>query len=213
MPHLDADLLHQSSKLLIGFSDLTILLNTIAKNLNTVTIHGPVLTTLSSLDKESLDKFFALVTGEYAGKHSFHNMEVVRGGIATGTLRGGNLTTISHLLGTPWEIPLADSVLFIEDTGEPMYKIDRMLTQLALCGHLQKISGLLIGCFDYGTDVNTNIRLQEDISNRVLELTGDSTFPIWGNLPIGHLGKNHALPIGMRATQDSSSCNLYIGDA
>ena len=105
---------------------------------------------------------------------------------------------------------MKETLLFIEDTGEPMYKIDRILTQLSISGRLEQLSGLLIGCFDCGTETNVNIRLQEDIWNRVLELTANSPFPIWGNVPVGHLSTNYSLPVGMIAIQDSSSGTLLI---
>ena len=210
MPHLDHNLIQQSPKMVIGFSDLTVMLNTLAVQLSTMAVHGPVLTSLSSLDAESLDSFVSLVSGNFYENKSFRGLEIVRGGRGTGVLRGGNLTTISHLLGTPWEVPFAGTLLFIEDTGEPMYKIDRMLTQLSISGHLEQLSGLLVGCFDCGADTNTNIRLQEDIWNRVLELTGNASFPVWGNVPVGHLSANHSLPIGMIAIQDSSFGTLMI---
>lgn len=210
MPHLDKKLLQQTPKLVIGFSDLTVLLNSLADQLSILTVHGPVLSSLSSLDNESLESFFSLVTGNYVETRPFRNMEIVRDGTASGVLRGGNLTTISHLLGTPWEVPMQGTLLFIEDTGEPMYKVDRMLTQLFVSGRLEQLSGLLVGCFDCGSETNANIRLQEDIWNRILELTPNSPFPVWGNVPISHLSTNYSLPIGITATQDSLSGTLSI---
>ena len=209
MPHLDLEVLRNNPKLVIGFSDITVLLNTLADRADIMTVHGPVLTSIAGSDNESLDAFLSLVAGNFTGKKVFHDTEVIRDGTATGILRGGNLTTLTHLLGTPWEVPLKNTILLLEDTGEPMYKLDRMLTQLYVSGRLEQLAGLLLGTFDFTTDNNSNV-LQEEVWCRVLELTANTSFPIWGNIPVGHLSINHAIPIGMTATMNSANTELLI---
>ncbi|MCI5151408.1 MAG: hypothetical protein D3916_18860, partial [Candidatus Electrothrix sp. MAN1_4] len=124
-------------------------------------------------------------------------------------LAGGNLATLTHMMGTPWQPECTGRILFLEDTGEPLYKLDRMLTHLACCGVLDKLAGLLLGVFDPGHyDRLEVLRLNEQVWKRVLELTQGTEYPIWGGLPIGHQQGNVALPIGMEAVMDSSTGTL-----
>lgn len=205
MPFLDLDTLRGNPKLVIGFSDLTVLLNSLAAHAGIITLHGPVLTSLASSDAESIDSFVSQLTGNPVSDKKIDDLEILRGGTGTGITRGGNLTTIAHLLGTPWEIPCKGTLLFLEDIGEPMYKIDRILTQLYVSGRLDHLSGLILGKFDSNTDKDINQQLQEDVWNRVLELTNHTDYPMWGNFPVGHLDINHTLPIGAMATMDSTA--------
>ncbi|MCL7488395.1 MAG: LD-carboxypeptidase [Desulfobulbaceae bacterium] len=209
MPYLDMDLLRQNPKLVIGFSDLTVLLNTLVDRANIAAVHGPVLTSLAGSDKKSVDSFISVLEGRIAGTRSFGDPEVLRGGRAEGILRGGNLATIAHLLGTPWEVPFKGALLLLEDTGEPMYRIDRMLTQLYVSGRLDSLSGLLLGTFDCSTEEEINMRLKDQVWKRVLELTADTDYPIWGNIPVGHLAANHAVLLGLKTTMDSNSGTMF----
>jgi muramoyltetrapeptide carboxypeptidase len=114
-----------------------------------------------------------------------------------------------HLLATPWELAWDNCILVLEDTGEPLYRIDRMLTQLALGGRLQRLAGLVLGDFDTGIDELANLRLQEEVWSRVLELAAPG-YPIWARFPLGHRERNLTLPIGMEAVMDSSAGTLQL---
>ena len=119
---------------------------------------------------------------------------------------GGYLT---HLIGTPWQPQVSGRILFLEDTGEPLYRLDRMLTHLACCGMLDNLAGLLLGVFDPGHyDRLEILRLNEEVWNRVSELTRNAPYPIWGGMPIGHQHGNVALPVGMEAVMESSTGTL-----
>lgn len=210
MPYLDLDRLRESSKSVIGFSDLTVLLNTLADRTGLIAFHGPVLTSLAGSDSASIDSFVSQLSGTAAMDMVIDGLEILREGTATGIIRGGNLTTIAHLLGTPWEIPCRSTLLFLEDTGEPMYKIDRILTQLYVSGRLDQLSGLMLGTFDCETDRNMDHCLRKDVWNRILELTVHTDYPVWGNFPVGHLARNWTIPLGVTATMDSSAGMLIV---
>ncbi|GAB4341769.1 MAG: LD-carboxypeptidase [Desulfobulbaceae bacterium] len=195
LPFLDLEQLASSPKRLVGFSDLTVLLNAVSDRTGIITLHGPVLTSLADADDTSMSSLFAMLSGGLESVES-GTTTVLREGIADGILRGGNLTTLSHLLGTPWEIPLHGTILLLEDTGEPMYRIDRMLTQLYVSGRLEQAAGIILGSFDCGDDEAANRTLRERAWNRVLELTVHSGCPVWGDFPVGHGSVNHTLPIG-----------------
>ncbi|MFZ5799278.1 MAG: LD-carboxypeptidase [Desulfobulbus sp.] len=209
LDHLDFSLLRARPKLLIGFSDLTVLLNAISARTGLVTVHGPMVSTLADSDRESLQALTALFEGQLHEYPLSGQVEVLRRGKGTGVLRGGNLATLAHLLGTPWEIDWHRALLFLEDTGEPMYKIDRMLTQLHLAGRLNTLAGLVLGSFDCGEETGT-ASLQEQVWGRVLELTAGSDYPIVGGFPLGHLRMNHPLPIGIPATLDCERGRLIM---
>lgn len=206
---VNIDFIRRHPKPVIGFSDVTCLLNMLALNAGFITFHGPVLTTLAKSDTLSLESFFRVITGNFSPCYDIREIEIVRTGTGTGVLRGGNLTTLVHLIGTPYEIPWQNSILLLEDIGEAPYRLDRMLTQLASAGKLQDIAGLIIGSFNLEQDdpIMTR-RMEEDLWTRTLELTRDCSFPIWGNFPAGHLQRNHTLPIGMHAVMDSSTARL-----
>lgn len=207
--HLDFALLRTRPKLLIGFSDVTVLLNTVSDRTGLVTVHGPVVSSLIDCDRESLQDFTSLLAGDLREYRFPRQAEVLRPGKASGILRGGNLATLVHMLGTPWETSWNGALLFLEDTGEPMYKIDRMLTQLSLGGRLKNLAGLILGTFD-SRDAADRTLLQEQVWARVLELITHTDYPVLGGFPAGHLETNHPLLIGAAATLDSGSGRLRL---
>ena len=207
---IDFDLIESYPKFIIGFSDLSILLNAINSRAGILTIHGPVLTSLDHTDNESCQSLFSLLTEGLPQYFPADDIAVLHPGIAEGVLRGGNLATLVHLLGTPWEIPWNGTVLLLEDTAETMYRVDRMLTQLYLSGKLQQLAGIILGSFDTGDNSDSNRLLEEKVWQRTLELTEKMDYPVWANFPVGHLEKNNALPLGADVIMDSSSTRLLI---
>ncbi len=190
---LDFSLFYENPKLLIGFSDVTTLLAAIFKQTGVIGLHGPVVSTLSKVDRLSRRRLFALITGEYL-PCPVNDVEILRHGTGTGQLIIGNLTTLIHLIGTPYEPRFDKAILVIEDTGESMYRIDRMLTHLSCSGKLQRLAGLILGSFDLDRDARQHLMRQ------ILELTSDLDYPVWSNFPLGHGRKNLSLPYGMPAT-------------
>ncbi|MCI5223179.1 MAG: LD-carboxypeptidase [Candidatus Electrothrix sp. AR4] len=209
MKDLDLKLLRSKPKWLIGFSDLTVLLNGISAETGLVTLHGPMVTSLPRADKHSFQHFKEILGGRFHPIPPPADLEILRPGIGQGRLTGGNLTTLTHLIGTPWQPRFADSILFIEDTAESVYKLDRMLTHLFCCGLLDNLAGLILGVFDPGHDDRLEIlRLNEQIWKRVLELTASLQYPVWGGFPVGHQRENLSLPIGMEAMMNSITGTL-----
>ena len=202
---LDWELFKRTPKWLSGFSDVTLLLNTLFHRCGLVSVHGPVATSLARSDEQSLVSLFTLLTGKVEERIRPRGLEVLRGGTGRGPLVGGNLTTLVHLLGTPWDHSWDGCILLLEDTNEPLYRLDRMLTQLALAGRLERLAGLILGDFDLaGTDSLAGLRLREAVWARVLELVGPG-FPVWADFPAGHRTANLALPMGMEAVLEEGS--------
>jgi muramoyltetrapeptide carboxypeptidase len=195
---------------LVGFSDVTVLLNGLFRRAGLVALHGPMAASLAGSDERSIASLFSLLTGDFSEEIKLREVEILRSGTGRGRLVGGNLTTLVHLLGTPWDFSWDGCLLLLEDTGESLYRLDRMLTQLALAGRLERLSGLLLGTFDTGNGNRVaTLRLQEAVWTRVMELVGPG-FPVWADFPAGHQGKNLALPIGMEAVMDSSTGILRL---
>ena len=208
---LDWELLARTPKWLIGFSDVTLLLNTLFHRCGLVSVHGPVATSLARSDEQSQVSLFTLLTGTVEERIRPRGVEVLRGGTGRGVLVGGNLTTLVHLLGTPWDHSWDGCILLLEDTNEPLYRLDRMLTQLALAGRFERLAGLILGDFDLaGTDSLAGLRLREAVWARVLELVGPG-FPVWADFPSGHRTANLALPMGMEAVMDEGVLRFLPG--
>ena len=209
-PLLDMPLLQRHCKWLIGFSDLTLLLNHLHWQAGHVCLHGPMVSTLARCRKEDLHQLFCFLTGSFEENLRLSGLEILRGGSGQGRLVGGNLATLVHSIGTPWDNTWNGCMLLLEDTGEYLYRLDRMLTQLHQAGRFDRLAGLILGDFDSGAGNSTaDLRLQEQVWQRVLELMPPG-FPIWANFPAGHAGRNTPLPLGMEARMDSSSARLSL---
>ena len=204
---IDMKQIRKTPKILIGFSDLTVLLAAIHKKTRLVTYHGPVVTTLATIDKKSKASFFNMLTDSVPPQVTADKIKILKEGKATGILLGGNLTTLVHMIGTPYEIPWAKAILFIEDIGESPYRLDRLLTHLSQAKRLQKIKGLIIGTF---TDDNRkeNSKLKKTVNTRIVELLHATDIPIMSNFPIGHSRRNITLPIGLKAEMNTNDGSL-----
>jgi len=202
--YLDPARLGENPKILAGFSDITILLNEIQRCTGLVTYHTPVVTTLPTSDEASRRSFFETLTGPPRAITP-PDLTILTGGRAEGRLIGGNLASLCHLLGTPHEPEWRDGILFLEDVGEPVYKIDRMLTQLKVSGRFAQLNGLILGTFTEGDEQEKDWAKQ--VWARASQLT-EGGIPLWGNFPVGHTARNLSLPVGMQAVMDSKEGRL-----
>ena len=211
LPLLDVELLKRTNKPLLGFSDLTLLHTLLAEQCGLVSFHSPMLLNLASSTPAARAQFHASLSGKWEGLLPMHSVEILRGGDTVhGPLKGGNLSSLVSLLGTPYQPNLEGAVLFLEDIGEPLYKLDRMLTQLHHCSLLHQPSCILLGDFSLSPDMDSleSIRFHEEIWTRVLELTTTSQIPVWGNVPFGHRDHNLTLPHGSLTKADSCQASL-----
>jgi muramoyltetrapeptide carboxypeptidase len=220
LPLLDFDRIRRHPKVFLGFSDVTALLNALHQETGLVTFHGPVASsvlrpwTLEHL-RRALQSPAPLGTlanppkeeDELIGR-AFRTL-TIRGGRARGRLVGGNLTLLAALMGTPWEIDTEGAILLLEDTDEELYRIDRMLTQLALGGKLDKAAGVVFGtCTDCPVE-GPSFSLEEILRDR-LEPLG---VPVLKGLAFGHIPEKLTLPIGLPATLDADAGTLTFDEA
>jgi muramoyltetrapeptide carboxypeptidase len=218
LPYLDYDLIAKKPKVLIGYSDITALLNAIHQRTGLVTFHGPV--GGSVFEPYSLENFRKVVmTPEPAGVLApppkkpmdlvDRSNRVLRlaPGKASGRLVGGNLTLLAALMGTPYEIETDGAILFTEDIREEIYSVDRMLTQLAQGGKFARMAGFAFGrCTDCKA---TAFSLEDVLRDRF----GSGPAPAISGLSFGHIEQKLTLPIGVLATLDADAGTLRLDEA
>jgi muramoyltetrapeptide carboxypeptidase len=203
---LDYERLAAHPKVFIGFSDVTALLSAIAGRCGFVTFHGPVVTSLAAASDHTLAAFQAAIASDAPLILRPPAAVSVRPGRATGVVCGGNLTTLCHLIGTPFQPSFRNRILLLEDRGEAPYRIDRMLTQLKLAGCLEGIRGLVLGSF---TDCGSEAEILEIIHERFAE----ANIPVLAGMEAGHAEPNLTLPLGAAAILDADHRSLRIESA
>ncbi|MCG8549977.1 MAG: LD-carboxypeptidase [Desulfobacterales bacterium] len=205
LPLLDWDAIAENPKLFIGFSDPTALISALVCNAGICAIHGPNLVSLAQADQKTLDSFSKTVAGRFT-RIDLPSDQVIVPGRAAGRLVGGNLATLVHMIGTPYQPDFAGGILFIEDVGEPAYKIDRMLTQMKMAGVLDGIKGVLTGSFE-NCDNDAYIPLI------IKEVFSESNIPICMGIGVGHGAENLSLPMGIDTVLDADHACLEWGIA
>jgi muramoyltetrapeptide carboxypeptidase len=201
LPRIDWRRAVRRRKLLVGFSDMTAILSYVSTRLRFPCLHGPMAAADLALrfDAGALDAFARLAAGKVSPRAPWGDpMERLRGGAAEGVLTGGCLSVVTALLGTPHEPDFRGALLFLEDVGEPAYRLDRMLTQWLQSGRLARIAGIVVGSM-----APARGETEEDV-RRVFHAAGTAlSIPVWYGFPAGHEGRNVALPFGVRARVDA----------
>lgn len=200
---LDFELIRRHPKILIGYSDITALLLAVYKKTRVVTVHGPVLRDLVKNRGENLKSLMRLLTSREPAAWRFEGARALRKGTAEGNLVGGNLSLLTRLLGTPFMPSPKGALLFMEEKGEPLYRIDRMLTHLRLSGFLAGCAGFMIGAL---IDCDEPAAVEALIEERL----GDLNVPLMTGVPVGHGEENIALPIGVKAVLDTAHRTLAL---
>ncbi len=195
LPLMDFDLIKANPKPLIGYSDLTIPLNVIYQKTGIVNYHFTMTGTLiDEFSEQQVEQIFfdnKDCTYPFADDIVAHNERSGKG-----ILLGGNLTVLCSLMGTPYEVDLDDSILFLEDVGEKPYRIDRMLSQMKQCGVFDNIKGLILGQFsDCEGELTGDYRSATEL---LLGYFEGMDIPIISNAPIGHIPSQWALPVGAK---------------
>lgn len=202
---LDFDALRSAGpKHLIGFSDVTALHARIGRELEQVTIHGPVGTGSQLADEPSVDAVLSLIGRPPQPGTTLITGETLVPGQATGRLVGGNLALIADDLGVE-PVPAEPSVVIIEDVGEPGYRLDRMLTQLRRSGWFNQVTGVLLGDFTEAED-------QELVAAVLADRLADLGIPIIHQAAFGHGDRNLALPLGAVVRIDATAGFVRLAD-
>ncbi len=219
LPHLDYGLIGRNAKFLGGFSDLTALLSAVHVKTGLVTFHSPL--GRSDWNPFSVEHFKAVAMA--AEPHTLRNpappaddpasaegrTTTLRSGRAQGPLVGGNLAVLVSLAGTPYMPALDGAILFLEDVNEYIYRVDRLLSTLALGGQLQRVAGVVLGGF-------TNCMPSEGSFGT---LTLDEVFrdyfgglgvPVFSGAQFGHVKRKFTLPLGVQVEMDADAGTVRL---
>jgi len=222
LDRVDFEALARRPKPLIGYSDITALLNAAVRLANVVSFHGPVArASMPAFSRWHFER--VLACAEPAGRlgripdrpdvlvPQENRIVTLRSGIAEGPLAGGNLSLLQCLIGTPWAPDLRGAILFVEDVGEDLYRVDRMLAHLRAVGALAALAGVLVGRF---TELKRQtgdgaLGFDEVLSSYFLPLG----VPVAYGFPIGHIQDQWTLPLGVRARLDAGTGEVEILEA
>jgi muramoyltetrapeptide carboxypeptidase len=200
---LDFETIQTHPKIFLGFSDISALLSVLFDRCSLVTFHGPVVTTLAKATEKTIMAMKTALTFDAPLELLPENGKVIKPGVCSGLVAGGNLTTLCHLVGTPYAPNFKGKILLIEDVGEMPYRIDRMLTQMKLAGCFNKIAGLILGTFKECGQLNEIV----DIFNDIFE---DLDIPILAGFEVGHGEHNLTIPMGLGAALDTDKKRLLF---
>ncbi len=218
LPLLDFGLIRKNPKVFIGYSDITALLLAIQAKTGLITFHGPIgLDPWNSFTVHYFRKIImageavAMANPAEVGDHLTqveNRVQTIVPGKASGVLKGGCLSIISALLGTEYVPPWKDTILFVEDVNEEIYRVDRMLTHLKLAGVLSQVKGFIFGrCTDcepgkgYGS-----LTLEQVLDDHIKPLG----VPAWYGAMIGHIPMKFTMPVGAEAQVDAEQGTIQV---
>lgn len=208
LPMLDYDEIRQNPKLLIGFSDITSLHMALYTKSDLISFHGPV---GKSIWTDFTKEAFQSITerGEpsvFMIPKEADDSFVVNSGRARGRLIGGNLSVLSSMVGSDYLPSFKGSILFLEDIGESVYRIDRMLTQLKLAGILDELSGFVFGKCTECSAGDNSLTMQQMLDDHIKPLG----IPAFYGAMISHEDDNITLPIGIEAEIDADNRTIHV---
>lgn len=190
----------KSPKWLVGFSDITVFHSHIHANFQMETIHATM--TAGIIDDPTDGATHSLLKALFGRKlkYIFPSNQLSRSGKAKGVLVGGNLAILCSLIGTPSDIETESKILFLEEIGEHLYKIDRMILQLKRAGKLKNLAGLIVGGM---TDIpDDKSHFGKNAYEIIHEATAEYNYPICFDFPAGHQKDNRALIFGKEVKMD-----------
>ena len=203
LPKLNYRLISQNPKIVAGFSDMTALQLALWRKCRLVTFNGPMAAVeMANAHDPFTEEFFWRVVSstKMMGTISFPSGPPPRGlqpGKATGRLIGGNLSLVVSLLGTPYFPGISDAILFLEDTGEEPYRVDRMITQLRNEGVISRSKGVLTGEFSDCLPKDQT-RPSLSVEEVLIDVARSTGKPFISDLPFGHSARKMTLPVGLR---------------
>jgi len=220
LPYLNFDVIRKNPKILLGYSDITALLLSVHAKTGLITFHGP--NGMGRWDAWSLDYLKRVLFNaesvtmenprQLSDKNSLVQVEnrlrTITPGTARGRLLGGNLTVLTTILGSPYVPSWEGAILFCEDVGEDLYRVDRMFTQLKLVGALEKIRGFVFGtCSECGPGEGfASLTLEEILNDHIKPLR----VPAWFGAMIGHAMPQWTLPVGADVEIDASKGTITM---
>ncbi len=210
LPLLDSRIIRKNPKVVVGSSDITLLLIYLIQKCGLVAFHGPMVSGSFGCKPMKISKtqFRKMVTGvKEGGLLTAPQAHVLQEGTARGRLVGGCLTLLCRSLKTPYEIQTGNGILLIEDVNEPAYRIDGMLWQLKTAGKFRGVKGIVFGEM-------VNCRFDEGQKGQLDDLIRDMlpkrSIPVLTHCPVGHGNEMWTLPLGIEATLDTQTRSLRL---
>jgi muramoyltetrapeptide carboxypeptidase len=202
LPLIDFAAIARHPKIFLGFSDATFLLNALVDKSATVAFHGPMVAIdfargLSDRARLHLTRLLSDTRDGF----ELEALEVIRPGLGEGEMIGGCLSVVVAMLGTPWAPIFDDRVLFLEDTGEKAYRIDRMLVHLRQAGALQRVAGIVFGAI---RPFDSSEGERQRITEFIAEVAAGLRCPVLSGIEAGHGTENLTLPLGARVRLDGA---------
>lgn len=206
LPHMINQL---KPKIFVGYSDITVLLNWFLQKFHMVTFHAPMVAMdiAGGLSERAKEHFWGLLTGEMR-EWKVELGEIIRPGMIEAEMIGGCLSLLVTTLGTPYEVDTTGKLLFLEDTDEKPYRIERMLTHLKMAGKLDRLSGLVFGDFTRCEGEGTR-----DVRQVIGELFAEAPYPVVMGMAAGHGQENLALPFGVKMALDGQAGTLSLSES
>ena len=206
---LDYTIIRNNPKILIGFSDITSLVNAVYSRSGVITYHGPCgYSSWGDFTMTCVKK--ALISGKpftlkNPGNYNT-DLKTWVSGKAKGELIGGNLTVVVSMIGTNYEPQWENKILFLEEIGEEPYRVDRMLWQMKQAGVFDKINGLVIGSFKdcQPEEPHKSFSLEEVFEQHFAK----ARFPVYQGAAFGHITPKFTLPIGVLAEMDADTFSI-----
>lgn len=202
-------------KWIIGFSDLTVIHSHLSRNIGAASLHSKMCNSFPEdwskaepIQVETILSIKQALMGERM-KYSATPNENNRTGKAEGLLVGGNLKTLESLAGSKSDINTAGKILFLEDTGEYLYSLDRMFWNLKRTGKLDKLAALIIGGFKIKPD-DPGEEFGRSLYDIVLEKVKSFSYPVCFDFPVGHQKNNFALKCGIRHRLEVNAENSIL---
>ncbi len=218
LPLLEYEAIGKNPKILMGYSDITSLLVALYARCGLVSFHGPV--GISTWNEFTVDYVRRILfDGEAVqmdqpvdlnnlGVQTDDRIHMINPGVAQGVLVGGNLSVLTAMVGSEYLPDWKNKILFVEEVGEDIYRIDRMLTQLKLAGILDKLSGFVFGkctnC-DVGESYGS-LTFNEVIDDHIKPLG----IPSWHGSMIGHISDKFTVPVGSRAEINAATGSIRL---
>lgn len=210
LPLLDTKIIRKNPKVVVGSSEITLLLSYLLQKCGLVSFHGPMVAGSFGCKPMKISKtqFRKVLTGDKEGGHlKAPQAQVLQKGTARGKLVGGCLTLLCRSLKTPYEVQTRDGILLIEDVNEPAYRIDGMLWQLKVAGKFREVKGIVFGEM-------INCRFGDGQKGRLEDLfrniVPDRAIPVLIGCPVGHGSEMWTLPLGIEATLNTGSKSLRL---
>ena len=204
-------------KWIIGFSDITIMHSHLNKNYGIASIHSKMCNSFPDdwaqaepVQKESIESINKCLSGQKMSYAVLPNPQN-KTGIASGVLVGGNLKTIESLAGSDSDLVTTNKILFVEDTGEYIYSIDRMFWNLKRTGKLTNLQGLIIGGFKIKKDEGDE-EFGKTLEEIVLEKVAEYNYPVCFDFPVGHQKNNFALKCGVIHRLDVNTASVSVAE-